>query len=319
MKRRPRVGLALSGGSVRGLCYIGFLKVIEGEKIPIDYIAGTSIGSVIGALYCAGMRPVEMEKLVSELKWENLMDFTAKYTGILDGKKIEKFMRKNLGVREFKDLRIPFAATAVDVNTGEEIIFEQGDVAKAVRASMSIPGVFTPVKFGRRLLVDGAVLDPVPVGVLRGKVDKIIAIDLTLPYEPFKRVRAVDTTSTTWKEFKVRFITQELQNLKEYLKDGKKIPRILLRFLSPKYVLNFLMGKTFSLPPLLETTMKARHITENEFARLKIEKYNPDLVIRPEIKDVRYIEFDKAPLLIRSGEEAARKNLRAIRKLAGIA
>ncbi|MFH0752415.1 MAG: patatin-like phospholipase family protein [archaeon] len=316
--KRPTIGLALSGGSVRGLCYIGFLKVLDEEKIPVDYIAGTSIGSVIGALYCSGMHPSEMEKIVSDLNWETFMDFTAKYTGLLDGKKIERFLRKNLKVKDFKDLYIPFSAVAVDVNSGEKIIFDKGDIVQAVRASISIPGVFTPVKIGNRLLVDGGILDPIPIDALAGKVDKVIAIDLTLPYEPFRRVKAVDTDNTIWKKFKNRFIIQEVSNIKSYLKNKKAIPGIFLKVLNPKFVFKFLSGKAFSLPPMVETVIKANHLTSNEFTRLKLEMHKPDLLIKPHIDGARFIEFDKAPLLIKIGEDAARKNIVAIRKLAKV-
>ncbi len=312
------MGLALSGGSVRGLCYIGFLKVLEEEKIPIDYIAGTSIGAVIGAFYCAGMHPKEMEDIVLKLDWEDFMDFTCEYTGLLDGKRIERFIRKNLKVRNFKDLYIPFAATAVDVDTGEGLIFSEGDIADAVRASISIPGVFAPVRIGKHLLVDGGVLNPIPIDALKGKVDRIIAIDLSIPTEEFAHAKAVDGDNETWKKFKDHFIMAEVGNVRDYLKKRKTFPGFLLRLLNPKYVIRFLQGKPVDVPPMFRIAMQSHHLITNELIRMKLEQYKPDLLIRPSIHETKFIEFDKAAYLISKGEQAARDNLRAIKKLANL-
>lgn len=306
----------MSGGSVRGLCYIGFLKVLEEEKIPIDYIAGTSIGAVIGSFYCAGMHPKEMEEIVMKLNWEKFMDFTCEYTGLLDGRKIESFIRKNLKVKDFKDLYIPFAATAVDVDTGEGLIFSEGDITQAVRASISIPGVFTPVRIGKHLLVDGGVLNPIPIDALKGKVDRIIAIDLSIPTEEFAHAKAVDGDSDTWRKFKTHFILAEIDNIKEYLRRRKTFPNFLIRLINPKYFIRFLQGKPVDVPPLFRTAIQSHHLITNELIRMKLEQYKPDLLIRPSIHDAKFIEFDKVAYLIGKGEQAARDNLRAIKRLA---
>lgn len=308
----------MSGGSVRGLCYIGFLKILEREKIPIDYIAGTSIGAMIGAFYCSGMRAEEMEALVTNIKWEDFMDFASGYSGLLDGRKIEGFLRKNLKAKRFGDLYTPLVVTSVDVNSGEEIIFDKGDVARAVHASISIPGVFTPVRIGKRLLVDGGVLDPIPISALKGKVDRIIAIDLSIPYEQYKYAKAVDGTSETWKSFKDKFVRQEVMNLKEYLGERHAFPRIFLRLLNPKYFLRFLQGKPIDVPPLFKVIMRANNLSTNELIHLKLEECKPDLLIKPDIKDARFIEFDKASYLIGKGEEAALKHIREIKRLAKV-
>lgn len=306
----------MSGGSVRGLSYIGFLKILEREKIPIDYVAGTSIGAMIGAFYCSGMRAEDMEALVTGINWKDFMDFTSGYTGLLDGKKIEGFLRKNLRINRFEKLYTPLVVTSVDINSGEEIIFDKGDVARAVRASISIPGVFTPVRIGKHLLVDGGVLDPIPISALKGKVDRIIAIDLSIPYEQYKYAKAVDGTSETWKSFKNLFVRQEVVNLKTYLKDKRAFPKIFLRLLNPKYFLRFLQGKPINMPPLFKVVMRANNLSSNELIHLKLEKYKPDLLIKPDIKDARFIEFDKFSYLIGKGEEAALKNIREIKRLA---
>lgn len=314
---RPKIGLALSGGSVRGLAYIGVLKVLEREKIPVDYVAGTSIGAVIGAFYCAGMHPNEIEDLLTKADWSSLMDFTSDYTGLIDGKNIEKFLRDNLKVKKFENLYIPLVVTSVDIKNGKEVIFDRGDIAHAVRASLSVPGVFIPVKEGKHLLVDGGVLDPIPLLPLKGKVDKIIAVDLSVPYE-YSHAKAVDGKSETWNTFKTKLITQEVSNLRNFLKERRRFPRIFLMMLNPKYFLRLLQGKPLGVPPLFRIIMRANNLSMNELIRLKLEKYKPDLVIKPNIKDGRFIEFDKAKLVIKAGEDAALKNIKGIKRLARV-
>ncbi len=314
-KRFPTIGLALSGGSARGLSYIGFLKVLEKNKIPIDYVAGTSIGAVIGAFYCAGMHAKEMEDIVTKTDWSSLMDFTCEYTGLLDGKKIEDFIREKLPVKTFEDLYIPFAAVAVDVNTGEKIIFNKGDVAEAVRASLSIPGVFTPMKIGNRILVDGGVMDPIPIDVLKGKVNRIIALDLSIPNEKYAYAKAVDGKNKTWLKFKTNLINQEINNLREYLKKERVLPLMLLRLLNPKYLLRFIQGKPINVPPIFTTVLKSHHIMTNELTRLKLEECKPNLLISIDTQDIKFIEFDRHSLLIKAGENSARRNLKSIKSL----
>ena len=181
MFKRKKVGLALGSGSAKGLAHIGVLKVLEKYKIPIDYIAGTSMGAVIGSVYC--YKPdaefVEQTMLEAKAKWNKLIDLTFPKTGLIKGEKIEKEIRSNLKRAKFKDLKIPFYVTAVDLESEQEVVFHKGDVAKAVRASLSIPGVFVPVENNGRTLVDGGVMDPLPVEILKkAGADVIIAVNV---------------------------------------------------------------------------------------------------------------------------------------------
>ncbi|MFC1908330.1 patatin-like phospholipase family protein [Chloroflexota bacterium] len=166
-----KVGLALGSGAARGLAHIGVLAVLEKEGIPIDMIAGTSAGAAIGAIYARGKTSAEIEKLVLEITSKRIASFidpSLPKTGFIKGNKFKELLTSVIGNNlKFSDLIIPFACVATDINTGEEVIFDSGSVTEAVRASISIPAIFSAVKSGGRYLVDGALVNPVPVSVLK--------------------------------------------------------------------------------------------------------------------------------------------------------
>lgn len=176
---RPKIGLALGSGGLRGLAHVGVLKVLERENIPIDCIAGCSIGSMIGSLYCAGHSPDTILKLAKHLKPRHWLDFVIPKLGIVLGDKVLNTIRLLTQRKTFSDLEIPLAIVATDINRGKEVVFTEGDLAEAVRASISVPGIFVPYQIGDMLLVDGAVLNSTPVDVVRAMgADIVIAVDL---------------------------------------------------------------------------------------------------------------------------------------------
>ncbi len=210
---RPRIGLVLSGGGARGVAHVGVLKVLEAQRIPVDVIAGTSMGAIVGGFYAAGSSPAEIEAMVNSLEWNHafrdrppledlsfrrkedrsnyLVNFDA---GIRDGKFAMPrglIQGQNLGfilksrlihtatLTDFDRLKIPFRAVAADIETGEAVILGSGELAEAIRASMSIPGVFAPVEMDGRLLVDGGIVDNLPVDVARQMgADIVIAVNV---------------------------------------------------------------------------------------------------------------------------------------------
>ncbi|MBC8264719.1 MAG: patatin-like phospholipase family protein [Anaerolineales bacterium] len=181
-RKRKKVGLALGGGSVRGAAHLGVLEVLEQEGIRPDYVAGVSAGSVVGAVYCAGLDLDEMKRLASDLQWRKLGRVTRPRLGFFDGKPLEGYLEEVIGPHQFEDLEIPFAAVAVDIVRGELVVLSEGPVAPAVRASCAIPGIFTPVERGEQMLVDGGVLNNLPVSVAREMgADYVIAVDLLPP------------------------------------------------------------------------------------------------------------------------------------------
>lgn len=176
---RPKIGLALGAGGARGFAHIGVLQVLQKKRIPIDCLAGCSMGSLIGALYCTGMDIHFMEKLALHLKRRHWIDFTVPKMGFVSGMKILEMVRFLTKEMNFEDTKIPFAVVATDVEKGERVVFREGPIYRAVRASVAIPGIIVPFRIGDRLLVDGGVMDRVPVSVCREMgADLVIAVDV---------------------------------------------------------------------------------------------------------------------------------------------
>lgn len=167
MRSQSGVVLALSGGAVRGIAHIAVLEVLEREAVPVNGIAGTSAGSIVGALYAAGVSVEELKRIVLETGWKRFFRPSFHRTGIVSSRVIRSFMRENLPVRKFSELQIPFAAVATELKSGERVVLQSGSLARAVQASCSLPVVFTPTKVGGRLLVDGGVASMVPVRAAR--------------------------------------------------------------------------------------------------------------------------------------------------------
>jgi len=214
--RRPRIGLALAGGGARGGALVGVLKVLEEMRIPVDYVAGTSIGSIVGGLYSIGMPPDRMAEELRTIDWEDALsddsarkdrDYRRKEddplylinvelglskgklvvpTGLVAGQKLGYHIRRLTwpasSVRDFDRLTIPFRAVAADIETGEAVVLGSGDLARALRASMAIPGFFSAVEWENRLLVDGGVARNLPIDVVRKMgAEVVIAVDISTP------------------------------------------------------------------------------------------------------------------------------------------
>lgn len=213
---RPRIGLVLGGGGARGGAHVGVLRVMEELRIPVDYVAGTSMGSLVGALYCAGFSPDEIETIVGRIPWDEAFrdapdrrrqsfrqkqdDVLALFPfeigigrkgisgkrGILEGSRLDFIFRsltiEASGVGSFDRLRIPYRAIAADLQNAEMVVLDHGDLARAMRASMSVPGVFTPVEIEGRVLVDGGLARNIPVDVVRSMgAARVIAVDVGTP------------------------------------------------------------------------------------------------------------------------------------------
>ncbi|MBZ5509212.1 MAG: patatin-like phospholipase family protein [Acidobacteriia bacterium] len=175
----PKVGIALGGGFARGLAHIGVLKVLEEEGIPVDFIAGTSVGSVIGAAYASGISAKELEEVASLVRFRDFSRWTFSRFGLFSNDKMAIFLRKVLRCKTFEELRIPLAVAATDIITGEPAIFTKGDLIDPVRASCAYPGMFHPVKIDGRLLVDGLLAHSVPATPLRDLgAERVISVHL---------------------------------------------------------------------------------------------------------------------------------------------
>jgi NTE family protein len=176
----PSVGLALGGGFARGLAHIGVLKVLEEEGIPVNFIAGTSVGSVIGAAYCSGISAKELEEISALVRFKDFARWTISRYGFASNDRMERFLNKILRCRTFEDLKVPLAVAATDFATGEGVVFRSGPLVDAVRASCAYPGMFTPVNVNGRLMVDGLLAHAVPTVPLKEMgARRVIAVYLS--------------------------------------------------------------------------------------------------------------------------------------------
>ena len=177
----PTIGIALSGGAARGNAHVGVLRALAENNIRIDYIAGTSSGSIVGGALAAGLSLDEIEEFGRKLRWRHIGRVTVSRRGIQTNERLEKYLRARFPVSRFEDLRIPFAAVATDLKTGTAVVMrDQGDVPFAIRASCTIPGWYVPVSDGEgRQLVDGGLVAVIPSMAVRSLgADIVIAIDV---------------------------------------------------------------------------------------------------------------------------------------------
>ena len=183
--KRPKIGLALGSGGSRGLAHIGVIKALEENNIPIDFIAGTSIGAMAGGFYAVGLGVKKMEDIVLETNWRrmfSLVDPRLKQ-GLITGEKVKTFIEGYVDGKRIEDCKIPFVAVATDLKTGEIVVLNKGEMAQAIRASISVPLVFKPVEIDGRMLADGGLSAPVPVEIVRAMgADIVIAVNLDKHY-----------------------------------------------------------------------------------------------------------------------------------------
>jgi NTE family protein len=194
---KPRIALVLGGGAARGFAHVGVIRALEQEKIPIDMIVGTSVGSLIGAIYASDMNSFDLEWTAFALEKDDVFDYAILSAltsmGPVKGDKLEEFVRNKVPAANIENLKLPFAAVATDLNRGTRVVLDRGPVAKAVRASSAIPGVFNPVELQGRLLVDGGVVDNIPIAVAREKgADIVIAVDISENVANFNITNVVD-------------------------------------------------------------------------------------------------------------------------------
>ena len=196
-KLNCKLGLALSGGGTRGFAHIGVLRAFEEERIKFDYVAGTSVGSLIGATYCAGVTCDQMIETAKQVKKKELV---GKFWINSDSANIAKIANRLLADKTFKQLQTPFCAVAVDISDGQEVVLNSGEVAKAVSASCAVPALFTPVQIDGMVLVDGGLLNNMPADVCRTMgADIVIGVDLNHTRgSGAKSKKLKDTLIATW-------------------------------------------------------------------------------------------------------------------------
>jgi NTE family protein len=178
-KKQPRVGLALAGGFARGIAHIGVLRVLREEGIPVDVVAGTSVGALIGAAYCSGASLEQMQRIASETKFADFGRWTPSWLGLATNNRLEVFFSRFTSAKRFEELKTPLAIAATDINIGLPVYYCGGPIGPALRGSCAYPGLFAPVKFEGRMLVDGFLTALVPIeGAFLLGAELIIAVYL---------------------------------------------------------------------------------------------------------------------------------------------
>lgn len=174
-----KIGLALGGGAVLGAAHVGVLKAIEEKGIEISYIAGTSIGAFVGAFYAFNKKSAEIQEIAKKLKWLDISSISFSGKGLLSNDSLGDLLFELIGEKNIEESGIPIAMLATDITNGEKVVLKKGSVADAVKASTCIPGIFSPVKFDGKLLVDGGVVENVPIDTVKSMgADYVIGVDL---------------------------------------------------------------------------------------------------------------------------------------------
>ncbi|MGG7054263.1 patatin-like phospholipase family protein [Nitrosomonas sp. ANs5] len=316
-----KIGLALGSGSARGLAHIGALRAIEEHGIEVDLIAGASIGALIGAVYAAGnldalessFRAFDWKKLVS------LLDLTVPKSGLMDGKKVMDFVSAHLEIREIERLPRPFWAVATDILTAREIVLSTGDLIHAIRASIAVPGIFTPVYNDEHILVDGGLVNPVPVSVARAMgADFVIAIDLNheAPYSRDKRPLSSLTqkTETAANPLMDSAATHRLDNdtsasVLQAMQRFKQVMSTLDHSTSTRLKKWLEMDTGLNIFEIILSSINimAAKITESQ---MKVDP--PDLIIQPPLGDVHFLAFDQSDKIIERGYQSTLRALSTI-------
>lgn len=316
-KKGLKIGLVLGSGSARGLAHVGVILALEAYNIPIDIIAGTSIGSVIGSLYASGATIKQLEEVTLSIKMSKtlfMLDSTFPHSGLISGDRIEKMLNQfALKDKTFDDLSISFAAVATDVESGAKVILNQGKVIDAVRASIAIPGIFTPVKYGDYYLVDGGVVDPVPVDVVQMMgADIIIAVSLT-KINPCSTILMIDKETGHLKEVEnledLRINKEESPKFKDIEENTSLIDKEKGFF---KEKIEQVKSK-FEGPNIFEIINQSSDIMGAKITDQSLE--GADVVIVPfGIKEINLFDFDKAEILIKGGIMATLINIPEIKR-----
>lgn len=286
----PRIGLALGGGAARGWAHIGVINTLLKNGIVPDVIAGTSIGALVGGAYAAGRLDVldDWCRAVTKRSVLGLMDFRIGASGLINGTRLARLMIQNFGNLDIEDMDKRFAAIATEIGSGHEIWITQGKLIDAIRASYALPGIFSPVKLEGRWLMDGALVNPIPISAARALGARVV-IAVNVNADAFGRgtvIQTLENNEIPAAQMEPRRIANPLNFFRrDLLADGT----------GPRGITSVMVD--------------AFNITQDRIARSRLAGDPPDVMISPKLRDVGLFEFHRAAEAIKLGEEATEKML----------
>ena len=300
---RPTIGVALGSGSARGWAHIGIMRALEEGGIEPDFICGTSIGAVVGGCYLNG-RLTELEKFARSLTKRrvfSLMDFSFGSSGLISGNKLGKLLQQNLGNIRIEMMKNPFICVATELGTGHEIWLRSGPLVDAMRASYCLPGVFAPIKIGGRWLVDGALVNPIPVSVCRALGSRIV-IAVNLSSDAFGQSSEIVHSLPAGP-------SNSLPEMDEYVLETKEDSSIV------KALKWKIFGRADDdLPGVTGVMTDAFNIIQDRMSRSRLAADPPDILLTPELTHISLLDFHRAEECIAVGYETGRQAIKEIKK-----
>jgi NTE family protein len=286
-----KIGIALGSGAARGFAHVGILKAFHEQGIKPYAITGSSMGALIGGVYASGYPIEKIEEFIEHLDFsvfKNFVDFKISKAGLVDGKKIEEFLESVIEIREMSKLQTKFACVATDTLTGLEIIFNKGDIIKAIRASISFPGVFIPVYYEGMFLIDGGIKNPVPIDLLPPECDIKIAVDVGPFVVKDKLIK--------------KYLAQKPSTDK---KDKKNIYESFNQLIGQIFKIN--NNDKVKYPSLLETIIQTIAIMQQSIYEYKIKEIKNVLEVRPPLDEYKLIDFNRAKEIVEIGYKEGKK------------
>lgn len=307
-RRRPRIGIALGAGAARGWSHIGVLRELAAEGIAPDVIAGSSMGAVVGGCFAAG-RLDDLEAFARGLTRRRvlgLMDLSLSGSGLIGGARLKGELDRALGETRVEDLPVSFAAVATEMGVGHEVWLTRGHLVTALRASYALPGLFEPVRAGARWLLDGALVNPVPITTCRALgADLVIAVNVV--------------AETRWRsamEEEEAAVGGTLRGLEaQATQSGPAAGGILASLAAPA---GFFRGSGAATPGMATAMVDAFNITQDRITRSRLAGDPPDVMIATRLGRIGLFDFHRAEEMIALGREAARKALPDIREQAAL-
>lgn len=296
-----KIGLALGGGGAKGYAHIGIIKSLVNSGIKIDIVTGTSIGALMGAVY-AGGKLEELEQYVRKITFAKLPKMLSpafSRLGLLSGDYAKKLLDELLDVENIEDLSLPLGVIATDINNGECVTFTSGSIKDAIRASIAIPGLITPVLIGDKFLVDGGATEPVPVEAARKMgADVVIAVDLITNFRPFSEDLG---TRGILKDMPFK---TGIDNLGDYIKSvGESL-----------YLFEKKQKTVFANKTVFDVLQRISVVTQARLIDKSFKLNPPDVIIRPDVTNIGILDFHKAGKGISAGEESVKNMMKDIKE-----